>query len=167
MTSSSLPQRQPINEFVTGVITRLEGAYLLASDALPGGQPIAEGALVLRYGIPYLGKDQLAIVPDLVVLDYGQTLTGEAAWDFLMESCHLYPRSDALGFRHDGVEDMMTFKQLDFDSPYAVFAYRDAGERAPFCRLSALIATQSDAFPDRLLKHLPRFVSLDDWRRHG
>ncbi|MCY4018575.1 MAG: hypothetical protein OXG39_04140 [Chloroflexi bacterium] len=166
MPVNPIPQREPINELLSGTVSRVDGFFFLSSSALPQAEIIVQGEIALRYGIPYLFKPQWSIVPDLVVLDYGQTMTGEAAWGFLMESSHLYPRSDVLGFRSDGADEMVPLKQLDFDSPYDVFVYRAPGDREPVARLSALIESDSE-FPERLLQHLPRFPSLGDWLSRG
>lgn len=167
MPDKSKPQRIPINELLSGTVSRVDQSYLLSSSVLPQAELIAQGEIVLRYGVPYFFKPQSSLVPDLVVLDYGATMTGELAWDFLMTSSHLYPRSDVLGFRNDGADEMVPLKQLDFDSPYDVFVYRAPGDRAPFARLSALIGSGITGFPERLLQHLPRFRSLGDWLSRG
>ncbi len=167
MPGDEAPLRQPINERVTGVVTRLDGLALLSSRKLPAGQDIAAGDLVVRYGIAYLGKPQLSIVPELVIADYGELLHGEEAWRFLMEQSHLYPRADICGWRSDGQDDMPALKQLDFDHQFAVFAYGYEADRQPLARLSALIAADRAKFPARLCEHLPVYSSLDDWRAHG
>lgn len=159
------PQREPINELLSGTVSCFDGSYFLSSSVLPQAEIMIQGEIALRYGIPYLFNPQWTIVPDLVVLDYGDTLTGEAAWDFLMTSSHLYPRSDVLGFRNDGADEMVPLKQLDFDSPYSVFAYHGPEERQPVARLSALIGSDEGGFPGRLLQHLTCYASLDDWLR--
>ena len=167
MSGQFVPHRQPIAERVTAVVTRVDDMALLSSSSLPAGDEIAQGDLIVRYGITYLGKPHLSIVPDLVVADYGELLYGEAAWQFLMNLGHLYPRADVCGLRNDGQEEMLVLKQLDIDHPYDVFAYKEATDRQPFAQLSALIATDHTEFPDRLVKHLPKFGSLEKWRAHG
>lgn len=166
MPEQLAPHRKPINDCVAGVITRVAENTLLSSRKLPLGQEIAQGDFVTRYGITYLGKPQFSIVPDLVVSDYGALLQGEAAWRFLLEKGHLYPRADVCGWRNDGREDMPAVKQLDFDYPYDVFIYRDEAAGEPLARLSALIAADRAKFPPRLVKHLPTYPSLDEWRAH-
>ena len=167
MTNQLMPERQPISERVSAVVTRVDGRSLLSSGSLEAGEVLAQGDLILRYGITYLGKPQLSIVPDLVVADYGEMLVGESMWQFLMKSAHLYPRADAFGLGKDGVEEMVVLKQLDFDYPYDVFAYHKESDRQPFTRLSALIVPDKTKLPQRLLAQLPRFVSLNAWRAHG
>ncbi len=167
MPEQFAPHREPIAERVAGVITRFGDIALLSSRKLPEGEEIAQGDFVARYGITYLGKPQFSIVPDLVVADYGELLHGEAAWRFLMEKGHLYPRADVCGRRNDGQEDMLAVKQLDFDYPYDVFIYGGVADREPLARLSALIAADRAKFPERLVKHLPTFPSLENWRAHG
>lgn len=160
-------QRQPIADRLTGVVTEVDGLALLSSAELVDGAVIARGELTIRYGITYFGKPQMSIVPDLVVADYGELLIGEAAWAFLMEGAHLYPRADVCGFRQDGVDDMVAVKQLDIEYPYDVFAYRRLEDEQPFATLSALIDADSASYPERLLCHLPRFDSIVSWRQDG
>ena len=139
------------------MVTRFAEGALLSRHDLIDGEAIARGEIIVRYGITYLGKPQLSIVPDLVVADYGEMLVGEEAWQFLMDSGHLYPRADVCGLRNDGEDDMLVLKQLDFDYPYDVFAYREAADRQPIARLSAVIANDDADMTERLLKHLPTF----------
>jgi len=167
MTKQKMPERQPISERVAAIVMRVDERALLSHKRLEVGEIMAQGDLTLRFGITYLGKPQLSIVPDLVVADYGEMLVGEAMWEFLMKSAHLYPRADACGFSQDGNEDMVLLKQLDFDHPYDVFVYLKDIDRKPLARLSALIASDRRHFPGRLLAHLPSFDSLDAWRAHG
>ena len=167
MPSPAIPPRQPVSDVIEGVVTRLDGDCLLSSAMLTRGQLVAAGELVIRCAVPYLGKPY-SIVPDLVVLDYGDMLTGEPAWEFLLQQSHLHPRADVLGHRDDGSDQMLTVKQLDFAIPFDVFAYHQPSDRKPFARLNALIASERAAFPPRLLEYLPAFDSLADWQaRHG
>ena len=157
--------RQPIAERVAGVVTAIERHALLSPAELTGGETIVRGNLIFRYGITFLGKPQLSIVPHLVVADYGELLAGEEAWEFLMTSAHLYPRADVCGFLNDGRDEMVALKQLDFDYPLDVFVYQRLQDELPLARLSALVAGESASYPARLLRHLPRFDSLNAWRR--
>ena len=161
------PQRLPISDHVTGLVTRLDYSLLLSTSELESHEVLVRGELVLRYGITYLGKPYRSIVPELVIADYGELLSGEDAWSFLMERSHLYPRADVCGIRNDGEEDMLVLKQLDFDYPYDVFVYRRAEDRQPLGKLSALIASDRSHLPQRLLKHLPCYPSLSAWRNRG
>lgn len=167
MKRKSAVQRQPIADRLAGVVTEVDGLAVLSSAALIAGAMIARGELTIRYGITFFGKPQMSIVPDLVVADYGELLTGETAWEFLMKSGHLYPRADVCGFRNDGVDDMVAVKQLDIEYPYDVFVYRQLESEQPFATLSALIDTDSASYPERLLRHLPRFDSIMSWRQDG
>ncbi|MYE27029.1 MAG: hypothetical protein F4X87_07390 [Chloroflexi bacterium] len=160
-------QRQPIADQLTGVVTGVDGKALLSSAELADGAAIARGELTIRYGITYLGKPHISIVPDLVVADYGELLIGEAAWTFLMESAHLYPRADVCGLRNDGVEDMVAVKQLDIDYPYDVFVYGQPEDERPFAALSALIDADSASYPERILRRLPRYDSVSSWRQNA
>lgn len=167
MKRKSALQRQPIVDQVTGVVTELDGQALLSSAELADGAVIARGELAIRYGITYFGKPHVSIVPDLVVADYGELLKGEAAWEFLMTSAHLYPRADVCGLRNDGVDDMVAVKQLDFDYPYDIFVYRRLEDEQPFAALAALVDADSASYPERLLSRLPRFDSVSSWRRNA
>ena len=164
---SNLPARLPISDAIEGVVTRLGDDCLLSSAMLTRGEFVAAGELVIRYGIPYLAKP-CSIVPDLVVLDYGDMLTGEPAWEFLIKQSHLHPRADVLGHQDDGRDQMLTVKQLDFAIPFDVFVYHQAADRKPLAKLDALIASDHAAFPPRLLDYLPAFAAVADWQaRHG
>jgi len=164
MPKPTMPERQPMTERVVGALTRLDGHVLLSPTPLPAGELLAQGPLILRYGIAYLGKAQLCLVPDLIVADYGALLTGDEAWEFLMRRGHLFPRADVFGWRSDDDEDMARLKQLDLDHPYAVFAYRREEDARPFAEVSALIAAGPEAFPPRLQKQLPAYANLRDWQ---
>lgn len=166
MKRKSEVQRQAIAERVAGVVTELDGHALLSPSELPEGSAIARGDLIIRYGITFLGKPQMSIMPNLVVADYGELLNGEEAWDFLMTSAHLYPRADVCGLLNDGSDEMVALKQLDFDYPFDIFVYRDIKDDRPLTALSALIANAPPAYPERLLRRLPRFDSLNSWRRN-
>ena len=167
MSNSAMLPRQPISDVIEGVVTRLGDDCLLSSAMLTRGEFAAAGELVIRYGIPYLAKPY-SIVPDLVVLDYGDMLAGEAAWEFLLKQSHLHPRADVLGHRDDGSDQMLTVKQLDFGIPFDVFVYHQAADRKPLAKLNALIASELAAFPKRLLDYLPAFATVADWQaRHG
>ena len=166
MKRKSEVQRQPISDQASGMVVEVDGHALLSAAELTVGEVIARGELILRYGITYLGKPHLSIVPNLVVADYGELLNGEEAWAFLMTSAHLYPRADVCGLLNDGSDEMVALKQLDFDYPFDVFAYQHSHDDLPLAKLSALIADDPVSYPQRLLKHLPRFENLSVWRRH-
>lgn len=120
----------------------------------------------MRCAVEYLGKPHLAIVPGLVALDYGDILTGEAAWDFLLRRSNLHPRADVIGYRTDGADDMTLVKLLDLARPIQVWVYPDAAAVKPLARALALIAGPDavDTVSPRLLAYLPRFASLTDWQ---
>ncbi len=166
MAKRKMPQGLPVAERVRGVVRRVGAAALFSACDIAEGELIAQGDLVIRYGITYLGKPHLSIVPELVAADYGELLSGEHAWGFLMRSGHLYPRADVFGWRNDGEDDMIALKLLDFDYPYDVFAYHQVEARQPCAKLAAMIAPDPSAFPERLLKHLPRYESFSQWRAH-
>lgn len=158
-------QRLPISDSIRGSLTRVGDCCLLADQALFGGELLAAGGeLIVRYGIRILGKPHLTIVPDLLVADRGEMLTGEAAWQFISERGHLFPRADVCGRFADGADEMLFLKQLDLALPFVVYAYGDAADTKPLARIDALIVRDASAFPRRLLKHLPHYSRLEDWR---
>ena len=157
-------QRQPISDSVRGFVTRLPEGALLTGAPLDEGETLARGEIHIRYGITLLGKPQLCLVPDLVVADRGEMLTGEAAWHFIMQRGHLFPRADVLGHDGNGEDRELFLKELDLALPFVVLAYREAADSAPFARIDALIAGDAGTFPKRLLAHLPRYENLAVWR---
>lgn len=163
MPNQQIPDRVPINDTLTGAIGQVGTQFIISPTELPSVQTIATGSFMIRYGIPYLGKPQYAIVPDLVVLDYGDMIVGEDAWEFLIKQSNLYPRSDVLGFRNDGQDEMLVVKQLDFALPFHVLAYNNETDRKPIATLSAYIGQSHESSPERIWNHLPQFDSLDDW----
>ncbi|MEZ4666810.1 MAG: hypothetical protein R3E39_02620 [Anaerolineae bacterium] len=125
---------------------------------------MAEGNFTIRYGLRYLGRLHISIVPGLVVLDYGDMLTGEEAWDFLIRKSNLYPRSEVVGYRNDGTEDMVFIRVLDMAVTPEVLAYGTESDTKPLAKITALIAEDASGIPDRLLQYLPRYPSLSAWQ---
>lgn len=161
----SIPPRRAFEDTLEGLIIRQSGHSLLASTMLEGTELLYTGELTIRYGIGFLGKPQYSIVPELVVLDYGEGLVGEEAWDFLLRKSNLYPRADVLGYRNDGVDEMIVVKKLDLMQPVHVLAFTSAGSQIPVARLSAFISdNQALELPARLLQHLPQFESIQAWQ---
>jgi|FLYN01.1.fsa_nt_gi hypothetical protein len=164
MAGSAIPERKPIQDTFNGVVLQVGQSQALALVAPAGAQVIASGNLTIRYGIRYLGKPHLAIVPGLVALDYGEMLTGEDAWNFLLKRSTLYPRADVLGYRNDGADEMIVVKLLDLAEPIDVYVYPDAAATVPCAHPIALIAPADVGAPTRLLEYLPRYDSVDDWQ---
>jgi hypothetical protein len=159
-----IPERQPIADLFTGIVLRIDQTHLLARAPLPGTQVVARGELVARYGIQFLDKPHLAIVPGLVALDYGEIIIGETAWDFLLHHSNLHPRADVVGYRNDGEEEMVVVKLLDLVAPVHVLLYSSASDAKPIARVSALIADDTTNIAPRLLEYLPRSESLEAWQ---
>jgi|SRR5690606_362569 len=162
----AIPDRQPIADRFSGALLHINDAHLLARTPLAGTQTITAGELVVRYGVQYLGKPHLSIVPGLLALDYGEILTGEEAWEFLLHHSNLHPRADVIGYRNDGVDDMIVVKFLDLAAPVQVLVYADASATQPLARVRALIAEDTEAVPPRLLDYLPRYESLEAWQQY-
>ena len=157
MPKQNIPEREPIGDTFRGVISLISDQHILSTEKLPSARLITNGDFVIRYGIVYLGKPMYSIVPDLVVMDYGDMLVGEDAWKFLIEQSNLYPRSDVFGCRNDGRDEMLFVKELDFAFPIEVLAFANESDRKPIATLSALIASKSDTYPEKTTKIPPPF----------
>jgi hypothetical protein len=127
---------------------------------------VYQGAMVVRYGVRYLGKPHLSIVPGLIALDYGEMLTGEAAWEFLTRRSNLYPRAEVFGYRNDGRDEMITVKNLDLVLPVEVLVYENSSAVMPMARPLALIADDNErtTLPPRLLEYLPCYPTVTAWQ---
>lgn len=166
----AIPERAPIGDPFTGrVLLAPTGQHLLATDTtdVPAGvQPVHQGMFVVRYGVRYLGKPHLSLVPGLLALDYGDMLTGEEAWHFLLKKSNLHPRADVVGYRNDGADEMLSVKWLDLAIPVEPLVYADASATVPLAHPVALIAPAEalPTLPPRLLEYLPHYGSLAAWQ---
>ncbi len=159
-----LPPRQAISDTVEGFL--IQQSENVALSLLPERENIlAQGNFTLRYGIVYLGRSYLSIVPDLVALDTGGGFNGEEAWDFLFNKSNLFPRADVLGFREDGVDEMVTVKSLDLMHPLRVFAYDTHEATKPLAQVSAIIALDTTHLPERLTQAMPIYSDLAVWQK--
>ena len=159
-------QRQAVSDQIEGSVTRLDSVTLLTPLASAPGELLASGSLLLRYGLVCLEMPQLCIVPELVVLEYGEQLSGEEAWDFLLHHSNLHPRAEAHGYRDDGIEDQLRVSRLDLAQAPRVLVWRhyDAEDSRPCARPQALISNDPDALPERLRQYLPCHPTFIDWR---
>lgn len=119
---------------------------------------------MIRYGLRLLGKLHVSIVPGLVVLDRGEMMTGEEAWDFLLKNSNLYPRSEVFGYKNDGTDDSIFIRSLDMAVAPEVLVYSDESAVKPIAKPAALIAPDVSGLPERLLHYLPRYPSLAEWQ---
>jgi len=165
MSHNRIPERIPLGDVISGAWARLDGGdvFIFPSDTVSDVEIMASGEFLVRYALVYLGKPHLAIVPGLVALDYGDMLVGEEAWNFILKKSNLYPRADVLGYRNDGVDDMISIKWLDLVLPVRVLLYQDATSTIPLATLTAFISSRAD-LPPRLLDYLPRYTTIDNWR---
>jgi hypothetical protein len=147
-------------------VLQIGQAQALSRAPQAGVDVLGSGNLVIRYGVRYLGKPHLSIIPGLVALDYGDVLTGEAAWNFLLKRSNIHPRADVFGFRNDGVDDMIVVKLLDLAQPVDVFVFANETANMPYAQPTALIALADAAIPPRLLEYLPRYDTFTDWQNH-
>ncbi|MFN8528214.1 MAG: hypothetical protein U0670_06360 [Anaerolineae bacterium] len=168
MAKPVIPEREPLGDVVSGTAVsdaRTGTHALLIPEAVPENSTIlASGALTVRYGIRYLGKPHLSIVPGLVAVDYGTFLTGEAAWDFLLNRSNLYPRAEIFGYRNDGLDEMQYVKLLDIVLPIDVLVYASPQATRPAARPAAIIAPDEVELPRRVTDTLPRFSTWAKWQ---
>ena len=158
--------RQTVEDRFPGQILRVAGVTLLSSHNLSGAESLADGPLLLRYGLVCLETPQRCIVPELVVMEYGEQLSGEAAWDFLLNHSNLHPRAEVLGRRDDGLEDQLRVSRLDLAQPprVLVWPWPTDSVSLPVANPLAAIAEETDALPDRVRQFLPVYTSLADLR---
>jgi hypothetical protein len=162
--TANIPPREPIGDAWQGCIARVGDTELLMLTPEADALVLAEGAFIVRYGVRYLGKPHLSIVPGMVFIDYGQMLTGVAAWEFLLKRSNLYPRAEIFGYRNDGRDEQMYVKTLDFALPMDVLVYRDAQAAAPLAQPQACIAPATAVVAPRILEYLPRYETLAAWQ---
>jgi hypothetical protein len=160
-----MPPRQPIGDTFIGYLLKVSDEHLLATHAIDTAEVIAQGELVVRYGVVYLGRSYLSIVPDLVAFDTGGGMNGEEAWDFLFNKSNLFPRADVLGFRDDGVDDMVTVKSLDLMYPLRVFVYDNPDSHTPLAQIVGVISDNPESIPTRLRESSKVYTSISDWQK--
>lgn len=159
----AIPERDPLGDPFAGLVLQYASAQALALSPISGAEVVAQGNFVVRYGVRFLGKPHLSIVPGLVALDYGDFLTSEAGWEFLLQHSNLHPRADVVGYRNDGVDDMIVVKQLDIMAPIDVLVYADAVATKPMAHPTAVIGA-AEGVPSRLLMYLTHYPTLSEWK---
>lgn len=164
MSNRAIPEREPIGDSFTGFVIQVGQLQALAASPQASAEIVASGEFTIRYALPFLGKPHLSIVPGLVALDYGDMLTSQAAWNFLLKKSGLHPRADVLGYRSDGVDDMVVVKALDLAEPVRVLVFPNASATLPCAHPTALVAPADAEMPARLLEYLPRYDTVDQWQ---
>lgn len=159
MSRSTIPARDPYGEIFSGVVIRHAGRILLTPGPAPDDEVLAR-SVVIRYGVRYLEKHFLSLVPGLIALERGELFTGEDALDFVVKRSNLYPRTEVYGYRSDGADEMKTVKWLDVAEPLMVLAYANAAATSPVAEIDGLAGPEG-AFSARMLTALPRYDSLD------
>lgn len=172
MPSPKIPDRQPIHDVFSGVIFQVHNASKTQSwgflSLIPpsGIDDYRQGNFIIRYGVRYLGKPHISIVPGLVASDYGDMMVGDIAWEFIYKKGLAFPRADVLGYRNDGLDEMINIKFLDIAIPPQVLVFDDLQATKPIMSVVALIADDDSVsnLPPRLLNYLPRFERLEQWK---
>jgi hypothetical protein len=165
MSAPKIPPRNPIGDVFEGVVLQVDETYLLSPTPLENTGTVHAGTFIIRYGVTYLGKPHESIVPGLLALDYGEFLTGENAWHFLMNKSNLHPRGDVVGFRKDGEEAMVVVKLLDLMHPLDILVYADNDSTKPLVQVQAVITPDSTTLPERLKQYAAVYPSLEAWRK--
>lgn len=164
MARNDIPERAPLGDVFNGVLVQFSGRFALTLTAPLEVEVVRQGEFVVRYAVRYLGKTHLSVVPGLLALDYGEILTGEAAWDFLLTKSNLHPRADVIGYRNDGLDEMIPVKKLDPVAPIEVLVYASAAESLPLASVSALLAKPEAVVHHRIREYLPSYESLIEWQ---
>lgn len=165
MPAPRIPARQPIGDTLQGLILSVDNHYLLATSDIEGHEPVHTGGFVLRYGVVYLGKPHLSLVPALLALDYGEFKTGEDGWNFLVNKSTLYPRADVFGHNKSGEDTQAFVKELDLMYPFDLLVYADDSATTPLCKVDAIITPTPDALPDRVHEYANVFRAIKDWKK--
>lgn len=164
-----LPPRLPLSETYSGCLLMSQGQYALApsydTDTDVTVEKVAQGDLIVRLAIVYLGRSHQAIVPEMVAMDTGGGYNGEEAWDFLLNKSNLFPRADVIGYRHDGTDDMVTVKSLDLMYPLRALVYDSDASRTPLAQVTAVISADVQSLPPRLRQHVSIYATLDEWQK--
>lgn len=158
---TTVPPRIPNGDRFEGMLCRWQAVHVLSIAPIAQAETVAQG-MMLRYAARLLGKPFLSIVPAIVAIDYGDFLNGEDAWEFVLKRSNLYPRADVIGYRNDGVDDMIVVKKLDLALKPMVLAYAQDDDSHPAAEAVACIGAEL-AFPQRATAFLPRFDSFEDF----
>ncbi len=164
MGAPRIPRRNPISDLFTGVLVRVDGTALLAESLPAELEAIQHGDFVVRYGVQYLQKAQ-SIVPGLIALDYGDMLTGEEAWNFLLHRSNLYPRADVVGYTSKGEDDMVPVKMLDLMRPVDVLVYESLEATQPLALIHGIITQKPDDVPARLRTYTKTYPTIEAWQK--
>ena len=159
-------QRLAISDRLDGRLVLLDGIPLLTTQPDPPGEVLAAGPLLLRYGLVCLETPQHCLVPELMVMEYGEQLNGEAAWDFLLRHSNLHPRAEVFGRRDDGCEDQLRVSRLDLAQAPRVLVWPQAAADAlqPLARVTDIVCSEPDSLPDRPRQYLSLHATFADWQ---
>jgi hypothetical protein len=150
---------QPVyfNDWVNGTLCQAEetGQHILSigSDVPTTATPLAEGNLVIRYGVEML-RSPHALVPGMFVSELGAVKTGRSAWDWLWNKLQLYPRAEVIGIRTDGKEEHLFVRDLDWGQTSRVLAYADENAKTPIAQVSQVAIGDGITLPDLLDRYL-------------
>jgi len=165
MPAPRIPERQPIGDTFTGVIIKVEDYFLLSDTAIENTETTHDGTFTVRYGVVFLGKPHLSIVPALMALDYGAFKTGENAWDFLLNKSNRFPRADVIGHNNSGEDTQVFVRELDLMYPFDILVYENDTTTTPLCKVDALISKKPDAVPERMAEYMNIFPTIKEWKK--
>jgi hypothetical protein len=107
-------------------------------SALPTGELVVRGALIVAPGVPLL-YEMDAVLVESVYDDYRREHHGAEALTFMLHHGQAFPRADVLGRRvSTGAAVELFLKQLDLGAGLHIFAYR-ALDRPALGRLEAAV----------------------------
>jgi hypothetical protein len=111
-------------------------------SALPPGELIARGTLIVAPGVPLLYEVD-AVLVESVYDDYRREHRGAEALAFLLRHGQAFPRADVLGRRvSTGAAVELYLKQLDLAARLHILVYR-APDRPALGRLEAAVWARS------------------------
>jgi hypothetical protein len=169
---SHIPPAEYVVEDFDGALVDYQGHRALVSNALlplpsiAGLKQMAAGQLIVRYGVRYLGKLHLSIVPGLIASERGTMLVGSEAWEFLIHKSARFPRAEVFGYRNDGAQDSMFIRDLDVVAPIEALVYPNNDTTTPIGNFSVLVVPPNLPLPHYLDEYLTRYAAVADWIAH-
>ncbi len=147
-----MPDLQPpVTISVQGVLLKIDGqpyCVVLGDPPLDApGDVMQRGPINLSFGMALLYEPDF-ILPQLLIDDFGNQYTGEAALDFMLNKGDSYPRADVTGRRASTDQtDTLFLKQIDLAQGLHCLA-AVSHQQSLLCRVGA--AVWPDALSTRI-----------------
>lgn len=144
-----------IQHQIEGILWRQEqGVTLVVGDTsqILKGRILAQGTVIIRYGIPYQGPKHLSVIPAVFLSERGGMLTGWQGWDFIRANYQLHQRAEIFGLQSDGETAQVFVRALDFGAKPAVLAYQNPADQHPIAQINHLIVQDTSTIPHLLVE---------------